>query len=178
MAPVIRELGRRRTEEALRTVTCVTAQHREMLDQVLSVFGIRPDRDLNLMRERQTLSGFTASAVTAVTEVLQLERPHLVLLQGDTTTAMGTALAAFYEKIPVGHIEAGLRTLSRHSPFPEELNRRMIGMLADLHFAPTHRAVENLIREEVPRSSIFLTGNTVIDALLSVANREPSPAVL
>ncbi len=176
MAPVIRELGRRRAKHRLQPVTCVTAQHREMLDQVLGVFGIRPNLDLNLMRERQTLSAFTASAVTAVTEVLQRERPHLVLVQGDTTTAMGTALAAFYEKIPVGHIEAGLRTGDRHNPFPEELNRRVIGMLADLHFAPTRRAVENLIQEEVPPSSVFLTGNTVIDALVSVAQRPPSRA--
>lgn len=174
MAPVLRELERRGPRYGLQSVTCVTAQHRQMLDQVLHVFQIYPDLDLNLMHERQTLAEITSRAVRAIAAALESERPDLVLAQGDTTTAMATALAAFYEKIPVGHVEAGLRTRSRFSPFPEEVNRRIIGLLAEYHFTPTRQAAENLIAEGVPRKNIFWTGNTVIDALLWVGRKEPS----
>ena len=176
MAPVIRALDRCSRSNGLKSVTCVTAQHRQMLDQVLKVFHIRPDIDLNLMHQKQTPASFTSRAVTAVTTVLHKEAPDLVLVQGDTTTAMATALAASYETIPVGHVEAGLRTQNRFSPFPEELNRRMIGMLAEYHFVPTRRAAENLGAEGVPGGRVFLTGNTVIDAMLWVAERKPSQA--
>jgi UDP-N-acetylglucosamine 2-epimerase len=174
MAPVVRELDRLGPRSGLRSVVCVTAQHRQMLDQVLHVFQIRPDVDLNLMRERQTLSESTSRAVSAIAATLESERPDLVLVQGDTTTAMAAALAAFYEKIPVGHVEAGLRTRNRFSPFPEEVNRRIVGHLADYHFAPTRQAAANLAAEGVPLENIFQTGNTVIDALLWVGGKEPS----
>jgi len=151
MAPVLRELRRRsaslrcplqgdsppeRGAGGLQSVVCVTAQHRQMLDQVLGLFAITPDIDLDLMEDNQSPASLTARAMTALTEVLEQVRPDLVLVQGDTTTAMVAALAAFYQKIPVGHIEAGLRTLNRYSPFPEEINRHLIGVLATYHFAP------------------------------------------
>ena len=176
MAPVIRALDRCSRSNGLKSVTCVTAQHRQMLDQVLRVFHIRPDIDLNLMHQDQTPASFISRAVTAITAVLHKETPDLVLVQGDTTTAVAAALAASYQAILVGHVEAGLRTQNRFSPFPEELNRRMIGILAEYHFAPTRRAAENLRAEGAPEGRVFLTGNTVIDAMLWVAEREPSPA--
>jgi UDP-N-acetylglucosamine 2-epimerase (non-hydrolysing) len=177
MAPVIRALGRHSRSNGLKSMTCVTAQHRQMLDQVLKAFHIRPDIDLNLMRQEQTPASFISRAVTAITAVLHKETPDLVLVQGDTTTAMAAALAASYQTILVGHVEAGLRTRNRFSPFPEELNRRMVGMLAEYHFAPTRQAAENLRAEGAPEEHVFLTGNTVIDAMLWVAEREPSQAV-
>lgn len=176
MAPVIHKLARRANNNGLRSVICVTAQHRQMLDQVLDILQIRPDIDLNLMQEDQTLGAISAEAMTSVTEVLKRERPDLVLVQGDTTTAMVASLAAFYERIPVGHIEAGLRTKDRYSPFPEEINRRMIGVLASHHFAPTQRAADNLRREGVPAKDIFVTGNTVVDALRWVVDQPLSPS--
>jgi len=174
MAPIVRELDRLGPRNGLRSVICVTAQHRQMLDQVLNVFQIRPDVDLNLMSDHQTLAGITSRAIRAVATTLENETPDLVLVQGDTTTAMATALAAFYKKIPVGHVEAGLRTRNRFSPFPEEVNRRIVGLLAEYHFAPTLQAAENLAAEGVPRENIFQTGNTVIDALLWVGGKQPS----
>jgi UDP-N-acetylglucosamine 2-epimerase len=178
MAPVVRELGRLGPRHGIQSVICVTAQHRQMLDQVLRVFQIRPDVDLNLMQSGQTLAETTSRTVSAIATTVKSERPDLVLVQGDTTTAMATALAAFYEKIPLGHVEAGLRTYNRFSPFPEEVNRRIIGLLAEYHFAPTRRAAENLAAEGVPRENIFWTGNTVVDALLWVSGNEPSDEAL
>ncbi|MFZ3101442.1 MAG: UDP-N-acetylglucosamine 2-epimerase (non-hydrolyzing) [Desulfitobacteriaceae bacterium] len=164
MAPVVQALSRR---ELIRCQVTVTAQHREMLDQVLQLFQIKPDFDLNLMKPGQTLTEVTTRALIGLTEVFQQERPELVLVHGDTTTTFAAALAAFYAKIPVAHVEAGLRTGNKSSPFPEEINRKLTGSLADFHFAPTPTARENLLREGVPAGQIFVTGNTVIDALLA-----------
>ncbi len=162
MAPLVHELSRRPEFEP---ITCVTAQHREMLDQVLEWFGITPDFDLNLMQPDQTLADLTARAVQGVSEVVEQVSPDAVLVQGDTTTAMSAALAAFYRRVPVGHVEAGLRTYNRYEPFPEEANRRLISALATYHFAPTETARDALLAENVDPASIFVTGNTVIDAL-------------
>ena len=172
LAPVILEMEKHR--DKVRSRVCVTAQHREMLDQVLSLFGITPDVDLNLMRPGQQLPELTARVITGVSEVLQQERPDVVLIQGDTTTVMATALAAFYHKIPVGHVEAGLRSYDRYSPFPEEINRRIASVVATYHFAPTETARQALLREGVKEESVYLTGNTVIDALHMIINR-PMP---
>ena len=144
---------------------CVTAQHREMLDQVLAVFEIVPDVDLNLMQPNQSLPGLTATVLTAVGSYLQDNRPDMVVVQGDTTTTFCAALAAFYDQVPVAHVEAGLRTRNKFSPFPEEINRTLTSRLADLHFAPTSWARDNLLREGILENQIFVTGNTVVDAL-------------
>ena len=167
MAPVIKELKRR--SDRFSTVVCVTAQHREMLDQVLSLFQVQPDYDLNLMRDDQSLAGITADALTGLDRVMREVKPQLVLAQGDTTTAMVAALVAFYHRVRVGHVEAGLRTWNRFHPFPEEINRKIADAVCDFHFAPTNGARDNLLREGVDASSILVTGNTVIDALLEVA---------
>ena len=169
LAPVILEL--RKYPEMFDSRVCVTAQHREMLDQVLSWFGILPDYDLDLMEENQDLAVFASRALVKVGQVLKDARPDIVLVQGDTTTVMMAALAAFYKKIPVGHVEAGLRTRDRYNPFPEEINRRIAGVLATYHFAPTERAAEALRREQVRESHIYVAGNTVIDALLWTVQR-------
>ena len=163
MAPVVRELMQHTDE--IETRTLVTAQHREMLDQVLHLFHIVPDYDLNIMAAGQTLFDITTRAMMGINEVFQQERPDLVLVHGDTTTTFAGALAAFYHQIPVGHVEAGLRTHDIYSPFPEEMNRRLTGGIATLHFAPTPTAHANLLAEGVPERRIFVTGNTVIDAL-------------
>jgi UDP-N-acetylglucosamine 2-epimerase (non-hydrolysing) len=165
MAPVVRELSGR--QSGLDCRVAVTAQHREMLDQVLEVFSITPDYDLDIMEEGQSLGDITVRALRGLTEVYETLKPDLVLVHGDTTTTLVGALAAFYQKIPVGHVEAGLRTYRKYAPFPEEMNRRLTAPLCDLHFAPTARAAENLLREGIAEASIFVTGNTVIDALLS-----------
>lgn len=144
---------------------CVTGQHREMLDQVLEVFGVVPDVDLSLMQPNQTLSALTSRAVTAIDGYLTEHRPDMVIVQGDTTTSFCGALAAFYRRIPVGHVEAGLRTWNKFSPFPEEVNRVLTSHIADYHFAPTKLSKENLLREGISKDRIFITGNTVIDAL-------------
>ncbi|OHB60356.1 MAG: UDP-N-acetylglucosamine 2-epimerase [Planctomycetes bacterium RBG_13_46_10] len=144
---------------------CVTGQHRQMLDQVLDVFEVVPDVDLDLMEPDQTLAGLTSRAVIAIDSYVARHRPDIVIVQGDTTTTFCAALAAFYNRIPIGHVEAGLRTWNKFSPFPEEINRLMTSHLADLQFAPTQRAKENLLREGIPEDRIFITGNTVIDAL-------------
>jgi UDP-N-acetylglucosamine 2-epimerase (non-hydrolysing) len=170
MAPVVSQLNKHSSE--IESVVCVTAQHRQMLDQVLSLFGIRPDHDLNLMRPNQTLAQITAMALTELDEVLRQEKPDWVLTQGDTTTAMVGALIGFYHRIKVGHVEAGLRTWDKYQPFPEEINRKIADAVCDLHFAPTTASRNNLLREGVSESSIVVTGNTVIDALLDVAERE------
>lgn len=174
MAPVVRELAAQPC--LFRSVVCVTGQHRQMLDQVLSLFGIVPDYDLDLMVPGQTLAGITAGVLTGLDPVLAEVEPDWVLVQGDTTTAMAASLAAFYRKIPVGHVEAGLRTEDKFQPFPEEINRRITGVVADLHFAPTEWAADNLRREEVPEERIVVTGNTVIDAIQEVAARPYDPA--
>jgi len=162
MAPVILELAKR--SDIIPSVV-LTAQHREMLDQVTSLFRIKADVDLNIMQEKQTLTGITVRALEGLEGVMKKECPNIVLVQGDTTTAFVASLAAFYQKIPVGHVEAGLRTDDRYSPFPEEMNRRLISVLGDLHFAPTEEAKANLLRNGIDEKSIYLTGNTVVDAL-------------
>jgi len=162
LAPVIRELARHPQE--FDSVVLVTAQHRHMLDQVLRVFDIKPDYDLDLMKPGQSLADVTASVLDGVGRVLGRVGPGIVLVQGDTTSAFAAALAAFYQQVPVGHVEAGLRTNDRYSPYPEEMNRRLLSALADLHFAPTRAAKENLLSEGVPRMRIYVTGNTVVDA--------------
>ncbi len=163
LAPVIRRLG---DDARFTVVTCVTSQHREMLDQVLKVFEILPRYDLAVMRPGQSLAGVTARVVQRVGEVVGRERPDVVLVQGDTTTTFAAALAAFYQRVPVGHVEAGLRTADRNQPFPEEINRRLTGVLADYHYAPTARGRANLLAEGVDPGRILVTGNTGIDALL------------
>lgn len=168
MAPVVRALE----EEPSVRVTCVvTAQHREMLDQVLDLFEIRPDVDLNIMQANQTLAGITTRVLEGLTPVLEDLRPDVLLAQGDTTTAFAAGLAAYYQKIPVGHVEAGLRTETRYDPFPEEMNRRLLTRLAEIQFAPTEMARENLRREGVPDEDIYLTGNTVTDALRMILRK-------
>ncbi|HQV69408.1 MAG TPA: UDP-N-acetylglucosamine 2-epimerase (non-hydrolyzing) [Thermoflexales bacterium] len=163
MAPVVRELAARPSEIISRV--CVTAQHRQMLDQVLHAFGIVPDVDLNLMQPGQTLSQSAAAVLKNMEPVLLAEKPDWVLVQGDTTTVMAAALAAFYCGARVGHVEAGLRSFDKYQPFPEEINRKVAGAIADLHFAPTERSKQNLLREGVPENTIVVTGNTEIDAL-------------
>ncbi len=161
MAPLVKELERR---EEVESVLCVTAQHRQMLDQVLESFALTPDYDLNLMKADQTLTSITSGVLTGLDAVFNREKIDLVLVHGDTTTSTAAALAAFYHQIPVGHVEAGLRSFDKYSPFPEEMNRRITGRLADLHFAPTERNRENLRREGVTEN-VHVVGNTVIDAL-------------
>ncbi len=168
MAPLVLELKRR---PELESIVCVTAQHREMLDSVLREFDIRPEHDLNIMQSGQSLADITSRVLRGMGPVYEQEKPGLVLVHGDTTTTFAAALAAFYAHIPVGHVEAGLRTFDRWSPWPEEMNRRMTGQLASFHFAPTQRNAENLRRENV-EGSVWVTGNTVIDALRYTASGE------
>jgi UDP-N-acetylglucosamine 2-epimerase len=164
MAPVIQAL---RQKNSIFCQVAVTAQHREMLDQVLKLFKLIPDFDLNLMRQGQTLTEITTRALTGLKEIFQRELPDLILVHGDTTTTFVAALAAFYAQIPVGHVEAGLRTGNKYSPFPEEMNRRLTSVITDYHFAPTETAKGNLLHEGISPDKVFITGNTVIDALLS-----------
>jgi UDP-N-acetylglucosamine 2-epimerase (non-hydrolysing) len=166
--PVIHELQQ---DIDFNVTVCVTAQHREMLDQVLDIAKIKPDVDLNLMRANQTLPEITSRILSGFDGVLAKYAPDRVIVQGDTTTAMAAALSSYYRKIPVDHVEAGLRSGDIYSPFPEEVNRKMVGSIASLHFAPTARAAESLIRENVPVDRVFVTGNTVIDALLETKER-------
>ncbi len=168
MAPLVKRL---KAEPGIECVLCVTAQHRQMLDQVLELFELVPDYDLDIMKPNQTLSMITAGVLTGLEPVLQKERPDLVLVHGDTTTTFVSALACYYQQIAVGHVEAGLRTHNKYSPFPEEINRVLTGHLADLHFAPTEASRANLLAEGVPAERIYVTGNTVIDALLEVAGK-------
>ncbi len=165
MAPVVKELQK---VPDIHTVVTVTAQHREMLDQVLRLFEIQPDYDLNLMETRQDLFSITIGALSGLKEVLEKEKPDLVIVHGDTTTTLAASLAAFYMRIPVAHVEAGLRTRNKYSPFPEEMNRTLTGRLTELHFAPTDTSRENLLAEATAEFKIWVTGNTVIDALLSI----------
>lgn len=169
LAPVIMEL--KRWPDCFVSKVCATAQHREMLDQVLTLFGIHPDHDLDIMAPDQSLAEVTARAVEGLDLVIAKEQPDVVLVQGDTTSAFCGALAAYYHQVRVGHVEAGLRTNNKYAPFPEEINRRLVAQLADYHFAPTERARENLLSDGVADSSVFVTGNTVIDALLWMRDR-------
>lgn len=166
MAPVVLELKKYKGD--IKTIVCATAQHRHMLDQVLSIFKIKPDIDLDLMRKNQTLTTITVRTLEKIKDVLKSERPDIVLVQGDTTTAMAVGLESFYQKIPVGHIEAGLRTYDRFNPYPEETNRRILSALAEYHFAPSKNAFNILLKEGTDKRKIFLTGNTSIDALLYI----------
>lgn len=162
MAPVVQAVQK---HPALESVVAVTAQHREMLDQVLEVFSVQPDYDLNIMQPGQTLTQITTRAMNGLEEVFVQAKPDIVLVHGDTTTSFAGALAAFYQQIPVGHVEAGLRTFNKYEPFPEEMNRSLTGRLADLHFAPTENSKKNLLAENIAPEAIYVTGNTVIDAL-------------
>ena len=170
MAPVVLELCK--YPDAVESIVAVTAQHREMLDQVLKLFNISPDFDLNIMSEGQTLFDITSRALLGLDKVLTESKPDVVLVHGDTTTTFAGALAAYYHQIEVGHVEAGLRTQNKFSPYPEEMNRRLTGSLADLHFAPTETAKQNLLREGINVEKIFVTGNTVIDALYQTVRKD------
>jgi len=175
MAPVVRSLC---ADNRIEIKVCVTAQHRQMLDQVLGLFDIKPDFDLNLMKPGQDLTDITSNVLLGLRSIFQEWRPDWVLVHGDTTTTLASSLAAYYEKISVGHVEAGLRTGNIYSPWPEEMNRRVTGTIANLHFSPTEQAKKNLIREGVQEDSIHVTGNTVIDALLEVVDRLRNDDVL
>ena len=176
MAPLVREFQKH--PEAFETIVCVTGQHREMLDQVLRIFGIQPDYDLNIMRQGQDLYDVTARVLLGMRDVLREARPDVVLVHGDTTTSAAAALAAFYQRIPVGHVEAGLRTHDIYSPWPEEMNRQLTGRIATYHFAPTPLSKRNLTEEGVSPDRIVVTGNTVIDALRQVVSRIKADAEL
>ena len=169
MAPVVKAIEK---NENLQSIVTVTAQHREMLDQVLQLFQIKPDFDLNLMKKNQTLTDITAGVLHGLEEILRQEQPDLVLVHGDTTTTFAATLAAFYQQIPVGHVEAGLRSGNMYSPYPEEANRKLTGVMTTLHFSPTPEARQNLLRENANDANIFVTGNTVIDALLSTVKSQ------
>jgi len=169
MAPLVHALAA--AGSAVEPIVCVTAQHREMLDDLLTLFGITPDHDLNIMRREQSLTQITTRVLIGMEPVLKEARPDVVLVHGDTSTSTAAALAAFYQQIPVGHVEAGLRTNTAGNPFPEEMNRRLTGRLASYHFAPTLESRSNLLAENIALEDIFVTGNTVIDAFLQVAHR-------
>lgn len=175
MAPLVLEMKK---HEEIDTIVCVTGQHREMLDQVLSIFSIKPDYDLQIMKQGQDLYDVTSKVLVGMRDVLSAEKPDVVLVHGDTTTSMAAALAAFYQQIPVGHVEAGLRTYNIYSPWPEEVNRQITSRLAQFNFAPTPLSRENLLRENVDDSKIVVTGNTVIDALHLVVERIKNDAEL
>lgn len=175
MAPLVNLLQSR---NEFKCIVCVTAQHREMLDQVLNVFNIIPDYDLDIMQEKQSLTDITTRSLNGLEEVMAKERPDLVLVHGDTTTTFTGSLAAFYQQIPVGHVEAGLRTWNKYSPYPEEINRQLTGILTDLHFAPSSWSADNLIRENKHDNNIFITGNTVIDAFKATVRPGYSHKVL
>jgi UDP-N-acetylglucosamine 2-epimerase (non-hydrolysing) len=162
MAPLIKELEK---TPQIQCIVCVTAQHREILDQVLETFNITPQYDLNIMKAKQSLTGITCSVLSGLGEIFEKEEPDVVLVHGDTTTTFAASLAAFYRKIHIGHVEAGLRSHDKFSPYPEEINRKLTGALADLHFSPTSTSKENLLKEGIDESTIFVTGNTVIDAM-------------
>lgn len=163
MAPLVKELEK--NSDKIESVVCVTAQHRQMLDQVLEIFDIKPDYDLNIMKARQTLVEIVTRSLEGLDEVMKEAQPDIVLVHGDTSTTFVGSLAAFYNKISVGHVEAGLRTYNKYFPYPEEVNRRITGVIADMHFAPTQRNYDNLASEKVDPSTIYITGNTVVDAL-------------
>jgi len=170
MAPLVLELEKR--EKEFKSIVAVTAQHREMLDQVLDIFNVKPDYDLDIMQKQQTLAQVTTRALEGLDKVMKEAKPDIVLVHGDTTTTFAASLAAFYNQIAVGHVEAGLRTFNKFSPYPEEMNRQLTGIMADLHFAPTDQAQANLLAENKPAERIFVTGNTAIDALKTTVDRE------
>ncbi len=162
MAPLVKELENRKE---IKSIVCVTAQHREMLDQVLNIFKIKPDYDLNIMKQGQSLSEITSRVLLGLEEVIKKEEPNIILVHGDTTTTFAGALAAFYNKVDIGHVEAGLRTYDKYSPFPEEANRIMVDRITDMYFAPTEVSKNNLLKENIDESKIYVTGNTAIDAM-------------
>lgn len=169
MAPLVKELENR---EGIESIVCVTAQHRQMLDQVLDTFNIMPDYDLNIMKQGQTLVDITTRALQSLSEVISKVKPNIVLVHGDTTTTLSGSLAAFYNQVAVGHVEAGLRTYDKYSPFPEEVNRQVTGVIADMHFAPTEVSKNNLLKEGKKEDAIYVTGNTAIDALKTTVKDE------
>lgn len=175
MAPLVKEIEKR---ENLESVVCVTAQHREMLDQVLETFEIKPDYDLNIMKKGQTLSEITARVLIGLEDVIKEAKPDMILVHGDTSTTFAASLAAFYNQIPIGHVEAGLRTYDKYSPFPEEMNRQMADRLSDLYFAPTKLSKENLLKEGISEKKIYVTGNTVIDAMKTTVDKDYKNEVL
>lgn len=169
MAPLVLELKK---HEEIETIVCVTAQHRQMLDQVLKAFNIVPDIDLDIMKEHQTLAEITSRVIMGLDDVMKEEKPDVVLVHGDTTTTFAGALAAFYNQVRIGHVEAGLRTHDKYSPFPEEANRQFVGVIADFHFSPTEKSKENLLKENKEIDSIYVTGNTAIDALQTTVRED------
>jgi UDP-N-acetylglucosamine 2-epimerase (non-hydrolysing) len=176
MAPLVLELQKH--PETIEPLVAVTAQHREMLDQVLETFGIQPDFDLNIMKDRQTLSDVTVRGLSGLDHVMKEALPDIVLVHGDTTTTFVASLAAFYNQVAVGHVEAGLRTHNKYSPYPEEINRQLTGVLADIHFAPTEKSAQNLLAENKREEAIFITGNTAIDALRTTVQETYSHPIL
>jgi len=170
LAPVIKEAEKH--PDVFDPIIVVTGQHREMLDQVLKIFGIKPDYDLKIMEEDQSISNIVIRSLQGLEDIVLREKPDMIIVQGDTSTAFSASLSAYYHKIPLAHVEAGLRTWNKHKPFPEEMNRKLTTALADLHFAPTSTSAANLRSEGVPASAIYLTGNTVIDALFAVAKKD------
>lgn len=169
MAPLVKELEKR---EEIKSIVCVTAQHRQMLDQVLDIFKIKPDYDLNIMKQGQTLSEITSRVLLGLEEIIQKEKPNIILVHGDTTTTFAGALAAFYNSVDIGHVEAGLRTWNKYSPFPEEMNRQMVDRMTDMFFAPTEVSKNNLIKEDIDINKIYVTGNTAIDAMKYTVNTD------
>src|SRR5690606_11951090 len=176
MAPLVLELQKR--DEDFETIVTVTAQHRQMLDQVLTTFNIKPDYDLNIMKDRQTVSDITTRGLNGLDQIMKEVQPDIVLVHGDTTTTFIASLAAYYNQITVGHVEAGLRTWDKYSPFPEEMNRQLTSVLADLHFSPTEKAAQNLLEENKNEETIFITGNTAIDALKTTIQTDYQHEVL
>ena len=169
MAPLVKALE---ADDNFEASVCVTAQHRDMLDQVLDIFNIKPEYDLDIMKNRQTLTDITVNALTGLEKVIREAGPDIILVHGDTTTTFVGSLAAFYNKVQVGHVEAGLRTFNKYFPFPEELNRKLTGAIADIHFAPTDNSRENLLREGVNKENIYVTGNTAIDAMKTTVKKD------
>ena len=169
MAPLVKELEKRKE---IKSIVCVTAQHREMLDQVLATFKIKPDYDLNIMKQGQTLADITTRALIGLEEVIKKEMPNIVLVHGDTTTTFAGALAAFYNQVDIGHVEAGLRTDNKYSPYPEEMNRQMVDRVTDMYFAPTKLSKENLLKENISEDKIYITGNTAIDAMATTVRSD------
>ena len=175
MAPLVKELESRKQIES---IVCVTAQHREMLDQVLETFDIKPDYDLNIMKQGQTLAEVTTRALVGLENVIKEVEPDIVLVHGDTTTTFAGALAAFYNQVSIGHVEAGLRTYDKYSPFPEEMNRQMVDCMTDMYFAPTNLSKENLLKQNIDEAKIYVTGNTAIDAMKTTVNKDYNNEVL
>jgi UDP-N-acetylglucosamine 2-epimerase (non-hydrolysing) len=169
MAPLVKAL---KADSRFESYVCVTAQHRDMLDQVLKIFGIQPDFDLDIMKDRQTLSDITVNALTGLEKVIKELQPDIILVHGDTTTTFVGSLAAFYNKVQIGHVEAGLRTFNKYSPYPEEMNRKLTGAMADIHFSPTETSKSNLLREGISEEGIYVTGNTAIDALKTTVRED------